>query len=371
MNEEKYNLIPYFFIFFVLAFFSILDVCRDFRRVNIIFFILCVVILILFSGFRSVDATSDTLNYINRFLYTPDAIHWFNGDYTYKYFDTYMEPGYLFFGAIIRVFTDSYVFLLTSVSVFSIGIAAFYYYRYSYFPFVTLVLFFVHTYLYRDMTQIRSAIAAAIALFLIGQIHKNQHLKIIFTIFFASLFHSAALSYFVVYFLSFIEYTRLRLIIGYFFALAFGLLHLSSHIIYNLPSISFLTAKINDYQAAAYIDSVKLFDLTNIKNSVVLFVLFFFWDKIKSKVLYFETMMLFYFLATTWRIAFSDIGIFAARISTFFGIVEVLLITSLIYILRQKVIGVLIVLLYAFLTLYLNLFYKNDFSSYSMSFSIM
>src|SRR5690606_24938035 len=133
-----------------------------------------------------------------KFLEIPHLGHWLNGNYEYSFDDAWMEPGYIFVGAFIRLFTENYVFLFVVIAGLSVGVAAYNYYRYSPYLFLTLVLFFVHTFLYRDMIQIRSAVAAAIGLFLISQIEHRQHAKVVVTIAFASLFHMAAMSYILV-----------------------------------------------------------------------------------------------------------------------------------------------------------------------------
>ncbi|OOF27450.1 EpsG family protein [Salinivibrio sp. IB872] len=121
------------------------------------------------------------------------------------------------------------------------------------------------------------------------------------------------------------------------------------------------------YADSKYAESVKLFDITNIKNTVLLLLFVLFSKQLRERVEYFDTMMLFYFLSVTWRIAFNDFGIFAARIATFFGIVEVILVPTLLLVCRQKLVTVLGIILYAFLTLYMNLYVKEGRFPYELA----
>ncbi|MDQ2109556.1 MULTISPECIES: EpsG family protein [unclassified Vibrio] len=358
---------PYLVVFGWLAFCSVAQNTKQFSYLKPFFFILSSLLLIFFAGFRGAGVGADDWNYIIKFLEVPDISYWFTGEFTYSFSETWMEPAYIALGAIIRLFTSNYTYLFLVVSLFSVGIASYNYYSFSKYVFLVLVLFFVHTYLYRDINQIRAAIAAAIGLFLIPQIYHRQHFKIICTIFLAGAFHMASLSYFLVYFISFLKLTNKRLFVGYVISITLGLLGVSSLLLSVLPNLGHVTTKLTGYANSGYAETVSLLDITNIKNSFILLLSVALRSRIKDKVIYFDTMLLFYFLAVTWRIAFSDFGIFAARVATFFSIVEVLLIPALIYAFRQKFIMTIFILLYAFLTLYLNLYFKEGRFPYEIS----
>lgn len=363
-------LTPYIFIFYILSIFAVFNHVKEFRQCRLVFYIIATLLLIFFAGFRQAGVGPDDFNYVDKFLEVPDITCWISGQFKYTFAETWMEPGYIFLGSVVRAFTEDYIFLFTAVAFLSIGISSYNYYRYTPFVFLTLVLFFVHTFLYRDINQIRAGVAAAIGLFLIAQLHEKQRFRALLTIGLAGMFHSAALCLLLAYGLSFFRVTRRRLVIGYFIAFALGFIGISSLLLSILPNLGFLTAKVVRYANSGYADTVSLFDITNIKNSVIFFVMIFYWDFFKYRVRFFETMMLLYFLAVTWRIALSDLGVLAARIATFFGIVEVLLVPALLYLFRQKIFATIVVLIYAFATLYLNLFVKEGRNPYTFSFLI-
>lgn len=358
---------PYFLIFGIIGFFSCLELFKGFNSIKLASYFCASVILILFAGLRNAGVGADDFAYIEKFLSVPNLLFWFDGSFKYTFNDVWMEPGYIFIGAFLRIFTESYSVLFLSIAVLSVGIASYNYYRYSNFVFLTLALFFVHTFLYRDINQIRSAVAAAIGLFLVAQIAHRDHVKIIVTILVAGLFHTAALSYFILYAFSFFNHSRISLFYGFSIALFIGFLGISSILLQYLPDLGYVTVKLHEYANSEFANSVSLFDLTNIKNMILFLIFLFYWDTLKVKMKYFETMMLFYFLAVVWRIAFNDFGIFAARVATFYGIVEVLLVPSLLYIFRQRMFANFIVLIYGFITLYLNLYIKEGRFEYHLS----
>lgn len=357
----------YLFIFFFLSICAFLQPQKETNKFYL--FSITVLFLILFAGLRKVGVAPDDGNYYDMFMYkAPDLADWLFGNFTYSLQEVYMEPGYVFLNSFLRYFTDEYTLLFLCVATLSVGIASYNYYRYSKYVFLTLVLFFVHTYLYRDMNQIRAAIACAIGLFLIAQIHKREHFKIILTLCVMGSFHIASLSLVFAYFLSFIKVTRTRVLIAYIAALAFGVVGISQIIFSIIPGGGFLAAKLHSYTVTEnYINAVTLFDITNLKNSVILIAVLVFWNRLKEVIPYFETIIIFYLLAVGIRIAFWDLGVISARLATFFGIVEVILIPYFVCLFRQKALMKTIIILYAFMVLYLNLYSKEIIQPYELS----
>ncbi|WP_323639660.1 EpsG family protein [Pectobacterium polonicum] len=353
-------MIPYFIFFFFIAFLSLMSNVDGFRRYRLYFFFVTVFFLILFAGLRSPGVGLDDWNYIYKFLEIPDISYWISGEYIYTFEKAWMEPSYLIVGATIRLFSNDPMYLFLIIAFLSVGLASYNYYKLTEFSFLTLLLFFVHTFLYRDINQIRAAVAAAIGLFLVDSIFNKNKTKTIGIILLASSFHVAALSYFLVFFLSYFPFSRVRMFVILCISIILGWVGVSGVFLDLLPGLGFVTTKLSDYSTnSVYADSVELFDLTNIKNIFFFIVLLFFGNRIEIKNKYFNTMMLFYFLAVTWRILFSDFGIFSARVSTFFGIVEVILIPFLLYCFKNKLLPCLFIIAYAFFTLYINLYLKE------------
>lgn len=359
---------PYLYVFSLLSFFAVLSTVKMSHNYKLIIYIYLVVVLILFSGLRQLGVGNDDEAYVNMFLSIPDISHWLSGDYIYSLRETQMEVGYLAISSTVRFFTNDYVFLFLVIASISIGISCYNYYRYSPYIFLTLVLFFVHTYLYRDMNQIRAACAAAIGLYLINQIYLKQIKKGVLTILVCGLFHTAALALIIPFSLSFLKVTRKKLILIFSISFVFGAIGISSFLLNILPGGNYITSKLISYSSVdKYVESVSLFDLSNIKNIILFFLFIFYWNKIESKVKYFKIMMVFYTVGVSWRILFSDFGIIAGRVSTFFSIVEVILIPCLLLAFKNKIIPIIVIILYAFITLYLNLYVKDGRFPYYLS----
>lgn len=360
---------PYIFTFFLLAILSFTQFTKELKKYKLLLFLFASFYLIMFAGLRNLGVGDDDFGYYEMFMVkAPSVYDWLFGNYVYDIKELYMEPGYVFLNSFLRIFTDEYIVLFLTISFLSVGIASYNYHRYSQYVFLSLLLFFVHTYLHRDINQIRSAVAAAIGLFLISQIYYREHLKVFFTLFMMSLFHLASTFLVFVYFLSFMKITKKRVVVIYCISLIFGIIGISQIVINAVPGGGFLAMKLYSYtENKTYADAISLFDITNIKNSIILFVVIVFWERFEKIIPYFPIVVLFYLISVSTRIAFWDLGVLAARISTFFGIVEVILIPYFIYLFRQKILIASLIVLYAFLTLYLNLFIKELRLPYELS----
>lgn len=357
-------MLPYYLIFTILAVFSLTDNVKKIKNLKFFLFFISVTLLIFFAGLRSPEVDPDYYNYLEQFVAIPSLEQWMLGEYKYSFSETRMEPAFLAYASFIKLFTDNHTWVFVGISLLSVGIASYNYYKFSPYMFLTLLLFFVHTYLYRDMIQVRAAIAASIALFLIPQLYYHKYGKAFVTIILASFFHVAALSLFIIYLLSFVKLTRKKIIIGVILSLILGYIGISHIIIQVLPNLGYVTQKIIHYSKSQYAESLGVFNITNVKNLIILLIPLFFWKKLEKKVPYFNVFIIFIFTATTWRILFSDFGIVAGRVATFFSIVEVLLVPSFILIFKQKIIPHIIIILYALITLYLNTELKiNPYSS--------
>jgi hypothetical protein len=182
-------------------------------------------------------------------------------------------------------------------------------------------------------------------------------MKSLGTLLFAGLFHIAALSLVIPYLLSFFEITRKKVIVLYVFSLGLGIIGIGRVLVKLLPSSGFVFVKIANYASdKSYGAALKLYDPTNLKNLLILLIVLIYWKRLKEIIPYFETLVLFLAVSASWRLALADLGIIAGRVATFFDIVEVIVVPYFVCISRYKWMTVSAIILYAFVTLYLNLY---------------
>jgi hypothetical protein len=361
---------PYFITFALLTLAALTQFTSELKRYKLWFVLVAAIYLILFAGLRTIGVGRDDLNYYDMFMaQAPNLYDWMFGGFVYHFSDLYMEPGYVFVNAVVKTFTNNYTFLFLTAALISIGVTIYNYYRYSTYVLLSILLYFVHTYLYRDMNQVRAGIAAAIGLFLIAEINNREHIKSYRTLLLSGLFHIASLSLVIPYLLSCFRTTRKKIILLYAISLSLGIIGIGRILVKLLPSSGFIFVKIADYASdRSYGAALKLYDPTNVKNFIVLLIVLIYWKRLKAIIPYFETLVLFLAVSASWRLAFSDLGIIAGRVATFFDIVEVIVIPYFVCISRYKWMTVSAIILYAFMTLYLNLYtVKISPQPYSLS----
>ncbi|EPM6963357.1 TPA: EpsG family protein [Vibrio alginolyticus] len=364
----------YIIICSFLAFFCFVEVFfnKQLRDIRALFYLYFVIFLILFSGLRSLGVGTDDFTYYDKFLEVPSIIHWIDGDFTYSFAKVWMEPAYIFIGAISKSISLHPTALFLPVAFLSITIASYYYKKISPYYFMSMMLFFSHTYLYRDINQMRSAIACAIGLGIVWAIYHRKKLASVVLIVVSTCFHMVGLTYLVALTFEKISHIRKLHLYCLILAIVISLSGFVSIIIGNITFLGVISTKIAGYTSTdRFVNSVGLFDVTNIKNILVFLCCYYFWNSLSNRYELFRVCFTFFTFGMLWRIAFSELGVLAARVATVFTITEVILIPMLVGIFKQKIIPTIIVVIYAFLMLYINLFLKDGRNPYSMSIGIL
>lgn len=347
---------PYYLVFLILVILSFLQLSEELCRYRIVFVVIGAATLVLFAGLRSIGVGQDDLAYWREFRDVPPIGHLITRKSLFYIYDLKFEPLYTLLSSIIKQFSDNYSVLFFSVAAIAVTLTSVNYNKYSRYACVCLLLYFSHTFLLRDMNQIRAGVAAAIGLFLIAQIGRRQHFRTVVTIGAASLFHVGALAFVLPWLLSFIRWRREWVVVAVIVGAVLGTLGVSSWVIGALPDLGSTTDRIKDYAYSQYHYNLGLLDITNIKNLAIISVVMFYWGPLSKRVQYFDIIVLFFAISVVWRLVFSDFAIIAARIATFFGIVEVLIVSSFIILFKNRMVGLIIVLFYGFAMLTLNLF---------------
>lgn len=323
------------------------------------------------AALRKVGVGADDFVYVERFLNIPRISEWIYGHFIYSYAETQMEPGYTIVSSLVRELSDNYVLLFFVVALLSTGITLLFYYRYSSNPLLSALLFFSHQFLYKDINQIRSAIASAIVIWCIPLLCEKRYVKCFLLIILSAMFHIAALIIIIpLIFVIIVKAEKYRFFLAVFLAISFfaGYMEISKKIISIVPDLGFVADKIQNYSNSDEINSTSLFDLTNIKNVFISTLLLLLWRRLNNKNPIYKFMILFFLLGTMWRLAFSDLGIFAGRIATFLTVSEPLVVVCMLTILRQRFLGGCLVATYGFLTLYMNIYLKDGRHAYELFF---
>ncbi|EOV3437943.1 EpsG family protein [Vibrio parahaemolyticus] len=338
---------PFLIIYLALFGFLILSLVSESSKFAIVAgLIFSVYFLSVFAGLRTDSVDPDFRVY--RDIFESIVI---DGDVS-----THVEKGYLFLNWLFGLISDDFnVFLLlfTSLSLF---IVAYSYYRFSYIPILSVILYFVHYYLGRDLIAIRSAMAYAIILFSVASFSLSfNNKKFFLRVIVAGFIHKTALLSLVVIplryifdrfgFLRTMKFSISMMIFLLIFSPKIFLINIASAF-YGSDSVIF----IKYFESSDVLFDLGILNPINIKNMVLIYLGFrYFSDKEKFLLMIFS---IFSFAL----IAFHDFGLLAARSLSQIIVLDTIFIANLCrkVKLEQRPIAVLLVLTYALFMLVIN-----------------
>ncbi|EPQ6906580.1 EpsG family protein [Citrobacter freundii] len=174
----------YFLLFLLFSFLLLSLLTGKIKALNSYITVCLSVFLIFIAGLRIND--SDYVAYNNIFLETPELF-----DFTLSSIkNIHGELGYLFISSLVKTLGGGFLLFIFIVSFISVGLTTVSFQRLSIIPLLSLLLYFSHVYLLREMIQIRAGLAVAIVLYGFSVSSKiSVHL---FSVLLASFFHSGA-----------------------------------------------------------------------------------------------------------------------------------------------------------------------------------
>lgn len=356
----------YFSIFCILSFFTFLDFVNSkegkYLKVFIVF--ITFIFLALFAGMRDEYVGGDYFNYIRMFEFSPNISNLFSIE---SYLLVRTEPLYYLLNILSKAIFDNYYSIFIITAFIAVGINTYNYNKYSPFIILTLLIYFSHLFLYKEMIQIRAGVASAILLFTLPYLYNHKRMKFFSIVFLASMFHAGALVFIPFYFLyksNLKTRTYYKLIV---LSIVLYLLFDSKSILLLLNEIGLLPSIIYNYLTwDKYNYELGLFNPVTVKQFIVVLFLLRYRCLLAEKILYFDAMLFLYIASTTWLIFFADFAIIAARVATFLSIVDVILLPSLIYIFKQKKLVYFCIWLYALMMLFLNIIVKEVLNDYQL-----
>ncbi len=185
----------YWFLYFIISLFAINEVVKSDNKASVkkntysykVVYILIVLLLIAFAGFRG-ELGTDYVLYSR--LYSGIK----SSTITLKS----IEPAYLIIGKL----APSFNYFLLICAALAVSIKGLYFYKYSEYTFVTLLIYYSFTFIQYDMGTIRQGIAIAITLSSIDYIEKKDKKQFLIRIVIAILFHYSAFIFLIAYPLS-------------------------------------------------------------------------------------------------------------------------------------------------------------------------
>lgn len=299
---------------------------------NDLIFIIIVILLICIAGFRPIGLDADSSNYAQFVTQNAGNI----GVFT-------KEPGFWLITQINSfLFSNSltsffFLFALVGVTVKAIAIK-----RLSRTPVIALYAYICLYFVLHEMTQIRVGIASGIFLLAIPDIINNNKQSFFIKTFIACLFHYSAIVMLFLYPLSSSKVNRPL----YFLIPIFGILLslYSSFLLQFLSSIVnvfpvMLSAKVQiyiDYLLEEKYSEINLFNFYYTMMLLFYYILFFNIGKLNLPygIIFFKTLS--FSLFSFYSLSF--LPVFSFRVSEFYGVVVIFLISNFFYLFKQKLI---------------------------------
>lgn len=303
-------------------------------------------ILIVLAGTREVGIDPDSINY-------ESAYH----NYYSAQKSADMDFSFLWLSSLFSNFTNDVHIIFLFYATLAIILKFIAFRKLSGLWFLPIVVYLSYYYELHEMTQIRTGVLSG--LFLLSIFYMAEGRKFtafLLMIVLGGFFHISSLMLLPLLFLSNNEMTpKYRLLWAAVIPAAYVFHFFFSAIIMSVD-LPYIGDKLAVYQAAEEKGianvSVNIISPLHLFTTFLFYYLLFFYDTIKAENKYFPLLIKIFAIGVACYTAFAFLPVLAERASYQFRVVTIILYTNIIYTLRPKWFGMLIVILVAFV--YLN-----------------
>jgi hypothetical protein len=335
----------YFLIFLLIALFSL---AKE-SRLKKILFICTGVLLFLIAAFRGNidhDYNGYVILYNKAILLTSLRI----------------EPTFLLISFLIKHLFNNVLFLFIIYALLGVYLKFYAIKNLTEFWFLAVLIYFSNFYILHEMTQIRVGIASAFILLSIRPLLDRNFKSFLFLVTLAILFHYSAILALPLYFLkgSKINVLFFALIIPVVYLLYF--LHMHITFLIDLIPIPEVSIKFHQYKYLSTLNNAhagNVFNYLQLSRCCLAFLFLWKWELLQQNNKYSILLLKIYIIAISILVLLSDIPAIGARASELIMPVEILLIPSLMYIIKQKQLATIFVIAIGLLFLSLNVFYSS------------
>lgn len=321
--------------------------------------------LMFFCGFRAQGVDRDYPEYLNILEQIPPFPEVIFHDLS----DIHGDPIFYFISSLINLFGAPSYFLFFLFSALSLSIYWRCFLKQSDLPWLSLFIYFCHSFLNKEMTQIRSGLSSAFMFLALCYIGEKKYIKTYLTFLFSFLSHSSGLVGFLILFYK--KTTRCTSYSYVVFLLFSFFMYLVWHSLFlMLPQNWSLIQKVNLYLVWDSYNYSLSFSNPIFLRQVFFFILFLYIKKTYPWDGKLNAFLFSYLLSICIYIIFNDIAILGARLSNMLACSEYILIPySIATLLKNNRVleGFIIFLISVLLSaglLYSNLEIKNIFLDY-------
>lgn len=287
-------------------------------------FILCT-FLFVFAGARKLGSSLDDLNYFY-------SLYYHNASFEYLYTQIEILNGYLFGGSISGQFL-----IISFLSMLFLFISLTHYKNIA--PW-SILIYMSHIFLYRDMIQIRAAVAYNIVLWAFVLISdKNSIIRSMSLFLTAAGFHISSCFAYIVFFLKRDVLTLKKYVIFLIITLPFVIsIDISFLFTLAMPYLpEYFSAPLNTYvlDDGGFTYSMGILNPTTIKT--IIFCLIILYNKERLTNFFGNAFFInIYALSSFILIVFNDFAVFSSRMASMFSSVEIFLVPAIVFALPKK-----------------------------------
>jgi hypothetical protein len=261
--------------------------------------------------------------------------------------------------------------MILCIAVYSIAYKLFFFYKESYAPFLSILLYYSSIFLGSDFGQIRQGFSLCFVLMAVEMAYEKKFMRFMFSALVAACFHYSSIIILPFYYLSRIQFNARRCFLLCFFSLVCSSAFLFLFpIIISMMNIPYLTEKLYLY-AGSNIDIVSFLLSSFIKITVIVYYF-------KAKyILLKEKKQIFFFNLYIWgyglSILFIQFPALSGRATLYFEILELILIPNIIKSIKgtERFIYCICIIFYTALCIYKNIVpYTELFIPYNISFDL-
>lgn len=339
----------YYFLF--IFFYTILVILNDFRPKNdkymLYIYYLIVIVVMLIIGLRG---NSDEYTRIYVLIPTLDEFFLSANE------SIIHSKGILF--ALISSFFKSLGLNSQSIFLFfsstAVLIHAFYFRKFTKYYYLAFLLYLSHEICFKEWNGLRMGFASALVLPMIYYLWKGEKWKFFFLVIIATFVQYVAILSFFLYFLNFKIKTK-YIILGLLCAILIFKLGIIYSTIDYLTSYGILPQIVIDYiNTEEYVYKVGLENIKTIQQIIVIILLIFITRNSNKLPVFYHLLFNAYYFGTIMLILFSDFALFAFRFNGHFYSVEPILVTYLIYVVKNKKLILNVLSILALIVAYIN-----------------
>lgn len=345
----------YYLLFFLILISLFASVSNIIPRNFLLFGI--AVILILVAGLRQIGVDNDSPTYVEIFNTVQGPLTYFK-DYQYN---SFYEPAYYLIPSIVIGWLNLkvvWVFLIFAIIGVTIKFAAIT--KLTKLTFLSVLIYYSHSFMLHEFTQIRAGVASGILLLCIIEIERRRFLRFLLLIGAGILFHYSFIIFLPFYFLSAKTinkkiYLALLIVPYVFIALNINVITLLQT--FRLGVFSEKIEMYNNLLSFGMYDKIKTYSVVFLVQLFLCTLFIFKSDLLIQNNKYGLLLLKIYCIAAASLVMLSNIPVLAIRINELLNIVQIILIPFLLYIIKPKHIALLFVIVFALIIISINVLY--------------